>query len=148
MRKQKDSSLEFRPQLTPKEMLEMGIFGGLYFDAVPEELPTSWFAKAKLSKDGRQHKELNYYVVLASQSREVWEQKGWIHKDDPLGWFQWYCRYFQGRRHSDDDRQIKRWKAINRHIAQIAHNCRPNDQFCRPRQRQAILQWAYDPRKL
>lgn len=148
MRDVADIHSVFKPQLTPKEMLEMGIFGGFYFEAIPDEFPKSWFKQAKLSSDGKQHKELNFYGVLASQPRHIWEEKGWIHKDDPLGWFQWYCRYHQGRRHADDERQIKRWKAISRHIAQIAHNCRPKDQFCRPRQRQAILQWAYDPRRL
>ncbi len=148
MQKVLDVHSLFKPQLTPKEMLELGIFGGLYFEPIPSEFPSSWFKCANLSKDNKQHKELNYYGVLASQSREVWQAKGWIHPDDPLGWFQWYCRYYQGRRHADDERQIKRWKAISRHIAQIAHNCRVGDQFCRPRQRQAILQWAYDPRRL
>jgi hypothetical protein len=148
MRDSSDIHSLFKPQLTPKEMLELGVFGGLYFEVIPGEFPGDWFKKAKLSPDGRQHKELNHYRVLASQPRSVWLEKGWIHKDDPLGWFQWYCRYYQGRRHEDDERQIKRWKAITRHIAQISHNCRPCDQYCRPRQRQAILQWAYDPTNL
>lgn len=138
---------EFKAQLTPKEMLELGVFGGYYFEGVPEEFPASWFKHAKLSHTGKQQKELNYFGVLASQSREEWEKKGWIHKDDPLGWFLWYCRYYQGRRHQDDERQIKRWKAMTRHIAQVVQNCRPGDEFCRPRQRQALLQWAYDSRK-
>ena len=139
---------EFKPQLTPKQMLSMGVFGGFYFDETPKEFPESWFVGAKLSLDNLAHKELNYFGVLASQPLSVWEDKGWIHKDDPLGWFQWYCRYYYGRRHEDDLRQIKRWKAINRHIAQIVHNCRRGDEFCRPRQRQAVLHWAYDSRKI
>ncbi len=139
---------EFTPHLTPKEMLELGVFGGLYFSDRPKEFPASWFKKAKLSPDGKRHKELNFYGVNASQPLLVWKAKGWIHPDDPRGWFQWYCRYYLGRRHEDDERQIKRWKAIARHIAQIRNSCRPGDQFCRPRQRQAILHWAYDPRKL
>jgi hypothetical protein len=139
---------EFTPHLTPKEMLELGIFGGLYMSDRPSEFPKSWFTKAKLSPDGKRHKELNHYGVNASQPLSVWEAKRWIHPDDPRGWFQWYCRYYLGRRHEDDERQIKRWKAIKRHIAQIQHSCRPGDQYCRPRQRQAILHWAYDPRRL
>ena len=139
---------EFKPHLTPKEMLELGVFGGLYFGDKPAEFPKLWFKNARLSEDKQAHKELNYYNVIASQSLSVWEEKDWIHKDDPRGWFQWYCRYYLGRRHEDDERQIKRWKAITRHVAQIAHNCRPGDEFCRPKQRQAILHWAYDPRKL
>ena len=139
---------DFKPHLTPQEMLELGVFGGLYFSDRPEEFPKTWFKKAALSIDGKPHRELNYYGVNASQSLSIWKSKGWIHKDDPRGWFQWYCRYYLGRRHEDDERQIKRWKAITRHASQIAHNCRAGDQHCRPRQRQAILHWAYDPRKL
>ncbi|MFT7507541.1 MAG: hypothetical protein ACI92I_000701 [Acidimicrobiales bacterium] len=139
---------EFKPHLTPQEMLEMGVFGGLYFGDKPSEFPKVWWKNAKLSSDGEQHKELNYYEEKASQPLSVWKDKGWIHKDDPRGWFQWYCRYYMGRRHEDDKRQIKRWKAITRHASQIAHNCRPGDQYCRPRQRQAILHWSYDARNL
>ena len=139
---------DFRPHLTPPEMLELGVFGGLYFGDKPIEFPKGWWAKAKLSPDGKQHKELNFFKVNASQPLSVWKQKGWIHPDDPRGWFQWYCRYYLGRRHEDDERQIKRWKAIARHVAQVKHNCRAGDIHCRPRQRQALLHWAYDSRKL
>lgn len=137
---------EFAPQLTPKEMLKLGVFGGYYFDVIPSEFPSSWFAHAKLSHDRKQHKELNYFGVLASQERKIWEEKGWIHQDDPRGWFEWYCRYYRGRRHEDDERQIKRWKALSRHVAQVVRNCRQGDEYCRPRQRQALLHWAYDSR--
>ncbi|MFT5436632.1 MAG: hypothetical protein ACI840_001280 [Ulvibacter sp.] len=139
---------EFNPDLTPKEMLEMGIFGGLYMSDKPKELPNNWFNKAKLSSDGIQYKELNYFGVNASQSLKVWQQKGWIYKDDPRGWFQWYCRYYLGRRSGDDERQIKRWKNMRRHLAQVYNNCKPIDLFCRPRQRQALLHWSYDSRKI
>ena len=139
---------DFKPQLTPQEMLELGIFGGLYFDTPPKEFPKAWFMRARLSEDTKEHKELNYFGVLASQSHAVWKAKGWIHKDDPKGWFLWYCRYYLGRRHEDDARQIARWKAMARHVAQVAQNCRAGDPFCRPRQRQALLHWAYDSRKL
>lgn len=144
----KDFDPVFKPELTPKEMLSLGIFGGLYMSDKPNEFPKEWFQNAKLSPDGKRHKELNYFEVNASQPLSVWKAKGWIHPDDPRGWFQWYCRYYMGRRHEDDERQIKRWKAIQRHIAQVRHNCREGDVFCRPRQRQAILHWAYDSRKL
>lgn len=139
---------DFKPQLTPKEMLELGVFSGVYFCDRPDELPQSWYTKAKLSEDCQPNKELNYFGIHASQPLSVWQAKGWIHPDDPRGWFQWYCRYYLGRRHEDDERQIKRWKAISRHIAQVAHNCRRGDENCRPRQRQAILHWAYDARRL
>lgn len=141
---------EFKPDLTPKEMLEAGIFGGIYFSGGGEkEFPKSWFAKAKISKDGEYHKELNYFGVKASQSLQEWQKKGWIYKDDPRGWIQWYFRYYLGRRIPDEDeRQIKRWKAIQRHIAQLVKHCRRGEKSCRPVQRQAILHWAYDSRKL
>ena len=138
----------FKPHLTPKEMLELGVFGGLYFGDKPKEFPSTWFKHAKLSPDGKQHKELNFYGVHASQPLSVWEEKGWIHKDDPRGWFQWYCRYYMGRRHADDERQIKRWKAMVRHIKQIKKSCPKGDLTCRPKHRQAVLHWAYDSRKI
>ena len=118
---------EFRPDLTPKQMLELGVFGGRYMTDCTDEFPESWFANAKLCKD-RHDAELNFFGVNASQPLSVWKAKGWIYDDDPRGWFQWYCRYYMGRRCSDDERQIKRWKAMRRHIAQIAHNCRPGDE--------------------
>jgi len=138
----------FKPELTPKEMLELGVFGGLYFSDKPKEFPRSWFEKAKLSPDGRRHKELNYFKVNASQPLSVWLAKGWINPQDPRGWFQWYCRYYLGRRTDDDERQIKRWLAMRRHVKAIINNCRSGDILCRPRQRQAVLHWAYDSRKI
>lgn len=139
---------EFKPQVTPKEMLELGIFGGLYMTDCINEFPKDWFTKAKLSPDGKRHKELNFFEMNASQPLSVWKAKGWIHKDDPRGWFQWYCRYYMGRRHPDDERQIKRWKAMSRHVAQVVQNCRRGDHYCRRRQRQALLHWAYDSRRM
>ena len=139
---------DFRPDLTPKQMLQLGVFGGSYFPDIPKEFPSDWFTGVRLSLDGKQHTELNYFNVNASQSRAVWQAKGWIHPQDPLGWFQWYCRYSMGRRTDDDARQITRWLAMRRHILQIKYNCRPGDVVCRPRQRQALLHWAYDSRTL
>ncbi len=135
---------EFKPQLTPKEMLELGIFGGVYMRDCTAEFPKDWFTNAKLSPDDKRHKELNYFLVNASQPLSEWIKKGWIHKDDPRGWFQWYCRYYMGRRHEDDERQIKRWKAMTRHVAQVVYGCPHGGLSCRPRQRQALLHWAYD----
>lgn len=138
---------DFKPDLSPKEMLALGVFGGKYMTDCQDEFPADWFTKAKLSPE-KSNPKLNYFGVAASQPLAVWRAKGWIHPDDPRGWFQWYCRYYMGRRMPDeDDRQIKRWQAIRRHIAQIAHNCRRGDMTCRPRQRQALLHWAYDSRK-
>lgn len=138
----------FTPHLSPKEMLELGVFGGKYMTDCKNEFPKSWFTHAKLSPEKADAK-LNYFGVRASQPLSVWKQKGWIYNDDPRGWFQWYCRYYMGRRlPREDERQIKRWKAIRRHASQIQNNCEPGDMFCRRRQRQALLHWAYDARKI
>ena len=138
----------FKPELTPSEMLALGVFGGKYMTDCQKEFPTSWFRAAKLSFE-KSDPKLNYFKVSASQSLKIWQQKGWIYKDDPRGWFQWYCRYYMGRRLSDEDRrQIKRWRAIKRHLVAIINNCRRGDLNCRPRQRQAVLHWAYDSRKI
>jgi hypothetical protein len=144
----RDFDPEFQPELTPKEMLILGVFGGKYLTDCRAEFPADWFAQAKLSPE-RRDPSLNYFGVDASQPLSVWRRNGWIHPDDPRGWFQWYCRYFRGRRTPEEDaRQIKRWKAIRRHAAQIRRHCEPGDPFCRPRQRQALLHWAYDSRKI
>lgn len=136
----------FTPDLTPRQMLELGVFGGKYMTDCRTEFPASWFAKAKLCHE-RHDPALNYFGVNASQSLALWQKKGWIHPADPRGWFQWYCRYYRGRRMPhEDDRQIKRWMAIRRHIAQIHNNCDRGDLSCRRRQRQAVLHWAYDSR--
>ena len=147
-REGRDFDPEFTPQLTPKEMLELGIFGGKYMTDCVKEFPAAWFARAKLSPRARDPK-LNYFGVDASQPLSEWRRKGWIHEDDPRGWFQWYCRYYLGRRLPDEDRrQIKRWKAMRRHVSQVRRHCDPGNGACRPRQRQALLQWAYDSRKI
>ncbi len=142
-----DFDAAFKPELTPREMLALGVFGGKYMTDTQGEFPKDWFTEAKLSP-ARRDAALNFFKVDASQPLSVWRQKGWIFEDDPRGWFQWYCRYFRGRRiEREDQRQIGRWKAMTRHIAQIRQNCETGDIWCRPRQRQALLHWAYDSRK-
>ena len=134
----------FKPELTPKQMLELGVFGGSYFGDKIEEYPKSWFKKAKISK--KFNVKLNRFRVRAGLSRKEWQDKGWIFKEDPLGWFQWYCRFSNGRRiQKIDEIQIKRWKNFTRHVKAIKNNCEEGDLTCRRRQRQAILQWAYNP---
>lgn len=138
---------DFRPELTPGEMLALGVFGGKYMTDCRAEFPAEWFAQAKLCHE-RHDPTLNFFGVNASQPLSVWRKKGWIYYEDPRGWFQWYCRYFMGRRCADDLRQVKRWRAIRRHVTQIRNNCPPGALDCRPKQRQAVLHWAYDSRKL
>jgi hypothetical protein len=139
---------DFEPELSPKQMLEFGVFGGKYMTDCKKEFPASWFAKAKLCS--KEHDpRINFFGTNASQPLSVWKKKGWIHPADPRGWFQWYCRYYLGRRMPGyDEIQIRRWRNIRRHLAQIKKHCAPGDWGCRPRQRQALLHWAYDPRTI
>lgn len=137
----------FKPELTPKEMLNFGVFGGKYMTDCSNEFPSDWFVGAKLSPKCKDV-SLNFFKVDASQSLSIWIKNGWIYKDDPRGWFQWYCRYYFGRRlPEEDNRQIKRWIAMRRHIAQIKKYCNVGDLDCRRKQRQALLHWSYDSRK-
>ena len=140
----KDIYKMFKPELTPKRMLEMGVFGGSYFGLNIKEFPSLWFKNVKISKTFDVN--LNRFKIKAGLSRQHWIKKGWIFKEDPLGWFQWYCRFENGRKIPRiDEIQIKRWKAFKRHVTAIKKNCEPGDIHCRRRQRQAILQWAYNP---
>ncbi len=146
----KNFDFRFKPDLTPKEMLTLGVFGGRYMRDYKKEFPKNWFLKAKFHPENvsGHSKELNFFKVNASLPLSVWIEKGWINSEDPRGWFQWYCRYYMGRRSDDDNRQIKRYVAIRRHIAQIKKNCPSYNFSCRPKQRQALLHWAYDSRKI
>jgi hypothetical protein len=140
----RDFDPDFTPSFTPREMLEMGVFEGKYCNDCIGELPKAWFEKAKTAEVADE--SLNYFGVKSRQPLAVWREKGWIYGPDPRGWFQWYCRYFLGRRLPEIDAiQIKRWRGFARHAGQIRAHCDPGDIFCRPRQRQALLQWAYDP---
>ena len=140
---------DFKPELTPKQMLSLGVFGGKYMTDCKKEFPEDWFTHAKLSPKGHDAK-INFFGKRASQPLSIWIKKGWINEGhDPRGWFQWYCRYYMGRRMpGEDERQIRRWKAIQRHRTQLKKHCRPQDFTCRPTQRQALLHWAYDSRKM
>lgn len=144
----RDFDPDFRPDLSPQEMLELGVFGGKYLTDGRGEFPASWFTRAKLSPE-RKDPSLNLFGVDASQPLKEWVRKGWIHPDDPRGWFQWYCRYWMGRRMPEEDRrQIRRWRMMLRHVAQVKRGCEPGALHCRRKQRQALLHWAYDSRKI
>lgn len=143
-----DFDPDFTPDLSPKEMLALGVFGGKYMTDCRSEFPPDWYDNAKLCHE-RHDPTLNFFGVNASQPLSVWRAKGWIYREDPRGWFQWYCRYYLGRRiPSEDERQIKRWRLIQRHVAQLKKHCRAGDYSCRPVQRQALLHWAIDARKM
>lgn len=136
---------DFAPQLTPAQMLARGVFEGHYLTDCQDEFPAEWFIQAKLSPAGPDV-SLNQFQVKSRQPLSVWREKGWIILPDVRGWFQWYCRYYLGRRLPDVDTvQIKRWRSFARHRAQILKHCPPGHSECRPRQRQALLQWAYNP---
>ena len=136
---------DFTPELTPKQMLKMGVFEGHYLTDCQREFPHDWFIEAKLAPE-MPRVDLNFFQVKSRMSLPEWQRRGWILAPDPRGWFQWYCRYYMGRRLVEVDRlQIKRWRAFKRHVAQVKQNCLPLDFECRARQRQALLQWAYNP---
>lgn len=141
---------EFTPRWTPPEMLAMGVFEGKYLTDCRSEFPKEWYTEATrrgtLSTDGRPHPELNYFGIQSRLSLKDWKQKGWILAPDVRGWFQWYCRFFLGRRLPIiDEIQIRRWRSFRRHEGAVRKACRTGDLSCRRRQRQALLQWAYDP---
>lgn len=138
-------AIDFKPELTPKQMLELGVFEGHYMTDCQREFPEDWFVCAQMSFDCPDIKK-NYFKHKSRMSLQEWQQRGWIIGPDPRGWFQWYCRYYMGRRIPEvDEIQIKRWRAFKRHFIQVRMNCLPYDLDCRIKQRQALLQWAYNP---
>ena len=139
---------DFTPELTPRQMLRLGVFCGKYMTDARDEFPDKLVRRRQACAAAVATVRSTCFGVDASQPLSVWRAKGWIHPDDPRGWFQWYCRYYMGRRMPEEDRrQISRWKAMRRHIRQIERNCEPGDLSCRRRQRQALLHWAYDSRR-
>lgn len=138
---------DFCPELVPKELLELGVFGGKYMTDCEAEFPSDWYENARLCSECHDP-SLNLFGVNASQRLEEWRRKGWIYEQDPRGWFQWYCRYYMGRRCPDDERQVRRWRGMRRHVTQVKANCGLGDLNCRRKQRQALLHWAYDARKI
>jgi len=168
-----DLPADFRPDLTPAEMLMLGVFEGRYLNDCVDEFPASWFVGAlhygRLSPEGADPVRCNLFGIKSRQSLSVWRENGWSpsleHGDrvddhyhgllgdparnpDERGWFQWYCRFWMGRRLPEIDVvQIRRWRAFRRHAGAVRGGCPTyrQDATCRLRERQALLQWAYDP---
>ena len=141
----KNFDADFQPAFSPAQMLALGVFEGHYLNDCQNEFPKEWFSNARLSIE-KPNIQTNCFKIKSRQSLQEWQRKGWIYGPDPRGWFQWYCRYYMGRRIPALDRlQINRWKAFKRHKAQLDKNCPPSQINCRIKQRQALLQWAYNP---
>ena len=142
----------FKPMLTPKQMLHKGIFGGTYFNQLVDHraFPKDWFNNLDESYYLSQKYlvKINLFKIKSGQSQQEWEAKGWIHKDDPRGWFEWYCKYYLGRRHEDDERQIKRWLAFCGPKGRFRNNIYKQmkdtyNESLSPRIQQSLLHWSY-----
>jgi hypothetical protein len=145
----KNFASDFKPRYTPLQMLREGVFGGKYCNDTILEYPKSWFEDGKFSPEGN-NTSINRFKNDSRTALWTWEKEGWLKSIDPRGWFEWYMRYYLGRRVEDDfegqpyDRyQINRWKSFARHYGQLKANCDANDMECRARQRQALLQWSW-----
>ena len=173
LKKNEDIHKLFKPNLTPKQILHMGSFGGTYYrpiyssvnkknyksNTIIKNLPDSWFKNLNIEKyvtSTIYDKNINKYKVKCGTSLESWEESGWIHKQDPYGWFQWYCRYYLGRRTDDDERQIKRWLKLTgpngrfrkRLINMIKEkNTTYDDITISPVIRQTLQHWGYKLKK-
>jgi len=140
---------DFKPRYTPSQMLTEGVFGGKYCNDQWVEYPASWYKDTRLSPEGN-NSLMNRFKGESRTPLQSWKSEGWLNSIDPRGWFEWYMRYYLGRRVEDDfqgqpyDRyQINRWKSFARHFGQVKANCDANDMECRPNQRQALLQWSW-----
>lgn len=133
---------DFQPFYIPQQMLRMGVFEGRYLNSCQDEYPAEWFEKARLSDVPNE--QLNFFKLKSRLPTSWWREKGLINDQDPRGWFEWYCRFWMGRRTDDDARQIKRWKQIARHAGQVKKNG-GGDVNRRARQRQTLLQWSWNP---
>jgi len=164
-----DPGTGFEPELTPAEMLALGVFEGKYLNDCVSEFPAEWFLGAlttgRLSPDGPDAERCNCFGVRSRQPLSIWKENGWAPSHSPpttnhyrgalshigsnpdeRGWFQWYCRYWMGRRLPEIDRiQIARWRSFRRHAGSVRAGCRAGDLSCYPRERQALLQWDYNP---
>jgi hypothetical protein len=156
---------DFRPDLTPAQMLKLGVFEGKYLNDCEGELPIEWFEISKDKRSEEADPALNLFGVKSRKSLGYWRKKGWIPivegDIDVRGWFQWYCRYYLGRRMPEvDQKQIKRWKSFQARFSGIFRNgIKSNRKALRKmsgkerkafyaKNQQALLQWGIDSRKI
>jgi len=132
---------DFKPFYSPQEMLSLGVFEGKYLNSCRDEYPASWFTHARLS--GIPDEGVNRFKLKSRLSTTWWHEKGLINPQDPRGWFEWYCRFWMGRRTDDDARQVRRWRGIARHSGQVKKHG-AGDPLKRARQRQTLLQWSWN----
>jgi hypothetical protein len=166
---ERDIHKQFKPNKTPKQVFKMGAFGGTYFrpihssvtgeDYTPKQamkgLPKEWFKGLDIDTmviSSKYDKKVNKYKVKCGSTLEAWESSGWIHKQDPYGWFQWFCKYSAGRRTDDDERQIGRWLKLagpngrfrRTLLNKIIKEGTTYDDFSiSPVIRQVLLHWGY-----
>lgn len=167
---------EFQPNLTPTEMFELGSFGGTYWRPIYSSIVNKDFKNQHKTKKDNVYKlfknipddkltlekyntKINKYGVKVGQSLEEWEKdrRGgpWIKEDDPYGWVQWYCHFYQGRRldNGEDERQVSRWAGIASERGRFRRwlitlilkkdKSNWNDFKISPAIRQTLQHWAY-----
>lgn len=138
-----DDKPDFKPDLSPLAMAKLGVFGGAYFaDDIDD---CKGIPDAILDKQtGKKDKSNNAFKVNSGMSREKWDERGWLTKENPRGWYEWYCRFHEGERFDEDDDQIERWKDFGNRWTpgskEALNNMNPG-----PGSRQALLHWAYNP---
>jgi hypothetical protein len=144
--KEKTWHPEFSPSYTPMQMLDLGVFEGIYTAAI-KDIPGKYKNhKNVLPRGSEPNININKYGVKSRQNLPVWVKNGWTTKHSPLSWWEWYIKYFEGRRLEDeDDWQIKRWKSfVARHQGQINADSKSSNKDARLAQKQALLQWAWN----
>lgn len=159
---------DFKPNLTPKEIFELGSFGGTYWRPIYSSItnknyknkhkkyPTSWWQNVPdswLTTEWENYdKSINKYNVKVGSTLELWEGKNWIDKKHPYGWVQWYCDFYTGKRSYDDERQIQRWIRTAGHNSRfrrslinkiLKDNSKYNDFTKSPKIRQTLQHWGY-----
>ncbi len=157
---------EFQPNLTPRQIFQLGSFGGTYWRPIYSEInkknykdvhktyPKSWWkgiSEEDLSSE-EYDKTKNKYGVEVGTSLEFWENKKWIKESHPYGWVHWYCDFYRGKRCEDDERQIKRWKALAgprgrfmRFLVTktLEKNTDYKDKSVSPKMHQVLQHWGY-----